>query len=326
VVGRLIHRSSEVGYAGGGPSVALAAMDDIVLTHVLRAQGLTTEELTRLQRSGDLTRIRRGAYSHDAGEDLGRDDRHRRLVLATAPLLLDGSVVSHGSAAVLHRLPVWGRAIEKVHVTCSRSGQGKRRGLVHVHGAPLSPADVTVVDGVVVTSLARTVLDLGRTRPMEQAVAAGDAALRLGLVPAALTLGLVAMERWPGVRAARRMVQFLDKRSESPGESVSRVRMHLDGLPAPELQQEILGPDGRVIARVDFLWRERRLVGEFDGRVKYGRLLRPGQSAEDVLFEEKLREDRIRDEDHGVVRWTWPDLRERYVLRDRIRRALERRP
>jgi hypothetical protein len=67
-------------------------------------------------------------------------------------------------------------------------------------------------------------------------------------------------------------------------------------------------------------------VGEFDGRVKYGRLLRPGRSAEDVLFEEKLREDRIRDEDHGVVRWTWPDLRERYVLRDRIRRALERRP
>jgi hypothetical protein len=159
---------------------------------------------------------------------------------------------------------------------------------------------------------------------MEQAVAAGDAALRLGLVPAALTLGLVAMERWPGVRAARRMVHFLDTRSESPGESVSRVRMHLDGLPAPELQQEIHGPDGRVIARVDFLWRERRLVGEFDGRVKYGRLLRPGQSAEDVLFEEKLREDRIRDEDYGVVRWTWPDLQERYLLRDRIRRALER--
>jgi hypothetical protein len=161
---------------------------------------------------------------------------------------------------------------------------------------------------------------------MEQAVAAGDAALRLGLLPAGLALGLVAMEHWPGVRAARRVVHFLDQRSESPGESVSRVRMHLDGLPAPELQQEILGPDGRVIARVDFLWRERRLVGEFDGRVKYGRLLRPGQSAEEVLFEEKLREDRIRDEDYGVVRWIWPDLRERYVLRDRIRRALERRP
>ena len=40
---------------------------------------------------------------------------------------------------------------------------------------------------------------------------------------------------------------------------------------------------------------------------------------------EKVREDRIRDEDHGVVRWIWPDLRERWVLRDRVRRALDRR-
>lgn len=300
-------------------------MDDIVLTQARRAQGLTTEELTRLQRSGDLTRIRRGAYSHDPGQGLRREDHHRRLVLATAPQLLDGSVVSHGSAAVLHRLPVWAPAIKKVHVTCSRSGQGKRRGVVHVHGAPLSATDLVVVDGVVVTSLARTVLDLGRTRPMEQAVAAGDAALRMGLSHATLGFGLLGMERWPGVRAARRAVDFLDARSESPGESVSRVRMHLDGLPAPELQQDILGPDGKVIARVDFLWREQQLVGEFDGLVKYGRLLKPGQQTQDVVVDEKIREDRIRDEDHGVVRWIWPDLRERWVLRDRIRRALDRR-
>jgi hypothetical protein len=68
-------------------------MDDIVLTRVLRAQGLNTADLTRMSRDGELTRVRRGAYSHDPGEDLGRDERHRRLVLATAPLLLDGSVV-----------------------------------------------------------------------------------------------------------------------------------------------------------------------------------------------------------------------------------------
>jgi hypothetical protein len=292
-----------VGYAGETLSIALAAMDDIVLTQALRAQGLTTEELTRLQRSGDLTRIRRGAYSHDPGRELRREDRHRRMVLATAPLLLDGSVVSHGSAAVLHRLPVWAPAIDKVHVTCSRSGQGKRRGIVHVHGAPLAATDLAVVDGVVVTSLARTVLDLSRTRPLEQAVAAGDAARRLGLSAATLGLGLLGMERWPGVRAARRAVDFLDARSESVGESVSRVRMHLDGLPAPELQVEIIGPAEQVIARVDFLWREQGVAGEFDGKVKYGRLLKPGQSVEEVVFDEKVREDRIRDEDLGVVRW-----------------------
>jgi hypothetical protein len=96
-------------------------------------------------------------------------------------------VISHASAAVLHGLPVWASAIDKVHVTCDRSGQGKRRSVVHVHGAPLAATDLTVLDGVVVTSLARTVLDLGRTRSMEQAVSAGDVALRLGLAPVAST-------------------------------------------------------------------------------------------------------------------------------------------
>ena len=315
-----------MGYAGGPQPTALSAMtDDIVLTRTLRIQGLNTEDLARLSRRGELARVRRGAYAYVADDGEVREKRHQRLILATAPQLLDGSVVSHGSAAVLHGLPVWRTAIEKVHVTCSRSGQGKRRSVVHVHGAPLPASDLTVVDGIMVTTLARTLLDLGRTRPMEQAVAAGDVALRLGLSPAALHLGLLSMERWPGVRAARRTVGFLDAASESVGESVSRVRMHLDGLPAPELQQDILGPDGQVIARVDFLWREQRVVGEFDGKVKYGRLLKPGQSVSEVVYDEKVREDRIRDEDHGVVRWIWPDLRERWVLRDRVRRALDRR-
>ena len=48
--------------------------------------------------------------------------------------------------------------------------------------------------------------------------------------------------------------------------------------------------------------------GEFDGRIKYGRTLMPGQDPGDVVFEEKRREDRIRDTDLGVVRWTWEEL------------------
>jgi hypothetical protein len=296
-----------------------------VLARTLAAQGLNADDRARLSRIGELTRVRRGAYAYAPGDDLAAAQRHRRLVLATAPQLLDGSVVSHGSAAVLHGLPVWSTAIEKVHVTCDRSGHGKRRSVVHVHGAPLPAADLTVLDGIVVTSLARTVLDLGRTRPMAEAVAAGDVALRLGLAPTALDLGLQTMERWPGVRASRRAVAFLDARSESVGESVSRVRLHRDGVPAPDLQHEILGPRGEVIARVDFYWHEQRLAGEFDGKVKYGRLLKPGQSIEEVVFAEKVREDRIRDEDHGVVRWVWADLYQRGELRDRVLRALDRR-
>ena len=241
-----------------------------------------------------------------------------------APQLHDGSVVSHGSAAVLHRLPVWAAAIAHVHVTRSRSGHGKRRSLVHAHSAPLDETDIVLIDGIAVTSVARTVLDLARTLPMEQAVALGDRALREGLSPGFLTAGLVRMERWPGVRKARRTVEFLDRRSESVGESVSRVRLHFDGLPAPELQQEIVGPDGRVVARVDFLWKEQRTVGEFDGQVKYGRALNPGQDIEEVLADEKTREDLIRDCDLQVARWIWRDFYRPGVIRDRVLRAFAR--
>jgi len=46
---------------------------------------------------------------------------------------------------------------------------------------------------------------------------------------------------------------------------------------------------------VDFYWDEQKTVGEFDGKIKYGRLLKPGQRIEDVVFAEKLREDAVRD-------------------------------
>jgi hypothetical protein len=79
--------------------------------------------------------------------------------------------------------------------------------------------------------------------------------------------------------------------------------------------------DGSLAGRCDFGWRRYRTVGEFDGRVKYGRLLKPGQSPGDVVFEEKVREDELRDLRWRVVRWTWPDLSPGGVVAERLRRA-----
>jgi hypothetical protein len=252
------------------------------------------------------------------------EEQHRRLIFGTAPQIRDGAIISHGSAAVLYGLPVWPAAVERVHVTRSRSGNGMRRSLVHVHGAPLRAHEIVLIDNMPVTSLGRTVLDLGRTLPMTQAVAAGDRALALGLTRAELEAGLLTMQRWPGVRAARRVVAFLDVRSESAGESMSRVRLVEEGLPRPDLQREIFAPDGRLIARVDFYWEEHKTVGEFDGKIKYGRLLEPGQRIEDVIFDEKIREDAVRDLGLQVVRWITRDLYRPGVLRERVLRAFAR--
>jgi hypothetical protein len=79
--------------------------------------------------------------------------------------------------------------------------------------------------------------------------------------------------------------------------------------PAPEPQYRVPTPDRRFLGRCDFGWPALGVLAEFDGKKKYGRLLRePGQTAEDVLIEEKRREDRLRALGWIVIRWMWRDL------------------
>lgn len=108
------------------------------------------------------------------------------------------------------------------------------------------------------------------------------------------------------------------------GESRSRARMIDAGPPLPDLQVEVRRSDGTLVGRCDFRWPEHGLLGEFDGRVTYGRLLRPGQHPGDAVFEEKRREDALRDEGQGMVRWVWAEFATPRTLVARWTRALER--
>jgi hypothetical protein len=118
------------------------------------------------------------------------------------------------------------------------------------------------------------------------------------------------------------VLAFADGLSESPGESRSRVRMRWCGVPQPRLQIPIATRLG--VARADFGWPQHRTVGEFDGLVKYGVLLRPGQDPADAVVQEKIREDAIRDEGWRVVRWMWSELEPFDEVARRIERSFRR--
>ncbi|MBC8090535.1 MAG: hypothetical protein H7Y15_01015, partial [Pseudonocardia sp.] len=105
-----------------------------------------------------------------------------------------------------------------------------------------------------------------------------------------------------------RAFTFADPRPQSPGESRSRVAMARLGVATPVLQWEVCSPGGAVLGTADFGWPEHGWAGEFDGLVKYGRLLRPGQVAADVVVAEKRREDAMRAELRGFTRWTWSEI------------------
>jgi hypothetical protein len=288
----------------------------------LLARGYTERELRRWLRAGELSILRRGSYT--AGQP--PEDAHARhllMVYATFAELGPGAVASHVSAAVLHGLPTWAVALDRVHPTRHRRSGGRRHRLVHVRTARLDPDEVVQLEGHPVTSVARTVVDLARTASFESAVVTADAALGTGAVDAAALVESVRrVERWPGCPAARRVIEFADGGAESVGESRSRVAIERAALPAPVTQWQVRDGAGRPVARVDFGWPERNVVGEFDGEIKYGRLVGPGRSPGDVVFEEKLREDELRALGLTVVRWTWADLADFTAVARRLHRAL----
>ena len=300
-------------------------MEPVRLTRDLYAEGFVYPEIARLRKAGEVRALRRGAYSLDPTPPPDVRNSHRELVRATTRALTrDDAVVSHMSAAVMHDLPLWDADLSTVHLTCDREGGGRRRHWNFVHVCPLRDDEIVEIDGVRVTDLARTVVDLSRGLSAFKAVPIGDAALRQGLDPDVLSEALARCRGWRGVVRARRAIAFLDPRSESVGESCSRVRIAEVGLPVPELQVPIFDDLGCFVGRSDFGWRERRTLGEFDGVGKYGPLRRADQTAEDVVIAEKDREDALRDQGFQVVRWRWDALKDPTILRRKIIRGFER--
>lgn len=285
----------------------------------LIAQGLSRSEIAGQVRRRERVRLRRGAFV-DPAPPTSPEAGHLDLIRATIPLLAAASVLSHASAAVLHDLPVPRQALKHVHVTRSSGGRISRH--THRHEAPLPPDAVTEIRGFRVTSLARTVVDLGRWLAYADAVAVMDAALGRGLDRDDLDREVERARRRPGNQRARRAAAFADARSESPGESRSRVLMAQLGLPMPQLQREFVNAQGLVDARVDFDWEEFGACGEFDGQVKYGRLRQPGTTLEQTMIFEKEREERLRQHGCWTIRWKESFLHEPEAFRRLIKTGL----
>ncbi|MFF0340521.1 type IV toxin-antitoxin system AbiEi family antitoxin domain-containing protein [Kribbella sp. NPDC004875] len=287
--------------------------------------GYTPQELRDRVRSGRWERLRHGQYAEAV--DLGALPiwdrelvRHRRLVFAAMNSLRTGAVaVSHQSALVLHQLPQWDLDLSEVHLSRldERRHSGRVAGVRH-HRGRISPADLVQRDGLPVTTVARAIVETACTTSFEAAVVIVDAALRDHAIGEAELLRLLdAIEFWPGGPTARSAIRFGDAKSESVGESRLRVLMHNHRLPRPELQVVYEDADG-FVARVDFAFPEYETVVEFDGRTKYA------SGSPDVLFDEKVREDRLRALGLQVVRVRWSHLAQPSRTAAAIRAAFAR--
>lgn len=105
-----------------------------------------------------------------------------------------------------------------------------------------------------------------------------------------------------GRRRIQKLLDFASPLSESPGESLARARFHQLGFEQPQLQVSMTIDSATY--RVDFLWEEAGVVGEFDGWKKYDTEFTRS------MKQEKIREDTIRSTGLLVIRFYWEDLME----------------
>ena len=263
---------------------------------------------------GVETRVGCGAYVDTAAwESLGRREQYLVRIRAAADTRLHRPVISHWSAAAVHDIPSLDPWPSTVHFTVGLTAGGRSSGVVTRHSMKLTDDDVVEVDGMLVTSIARTLVDLAAAAPLLSSVVALDHALhvdRRGGAPPRATIDelwsrYAALMPFRAHARARDAIEFATTRADSPLESVSRVNMRVIGCPRPVLQQRFDDHRG-LIGFSEFFWEDAALVGEADGRSKYtDPRFRGGRTLEEVLLDEKERADRIRALGPDVSRWGW---------------------
>lgn len=300
----------------------------VLLRRDLVAEGWTDRMLVGAVRRGELARPRYGAYvdgrAWSALDAAGRHEVTARAVLAASRT---GVVLSHVTAATLHGTPDYGLDRTDVHVTRRDGRTGRAEAGVRQHRGRLVPGDESVVRGTPTTSPTRTALELTTVLGVEPAlVQVNDLLHRRLTTPDQLAARYEnGMEQWPSSLRTDLVLRLADHRIESVAESRFVYLAWRQHLPAPEPQVEIADADGVVRARVDFAWPERGVFVEVDGRVKYEKLLRPGESVVDVVLREKKREELVcRLTGWRCLRVDWADLEHPERTARRIRAELDR--
>lgn len=301
----------------GGPVVSLRQ---------LASAGFDDRVLTAAVRNGLLVRLRRGAYIRQAEWQAAKPwERDRLLITAHYESTGGQARYSHVSAARLHGCRVW-KSSPLIHVTTAYSNSRSSAGMdVQTHQLPLTDGELMslwTTDGreLLTTSLDRMVLDCARILPLEEAAVIGDHALQKGAGMESMRRLLGESHTKRGSRRALDLLDVLDGRSESAGETRTRLLLHAFGLHNFTPQVEI--PTREGLFRADFADSEAQVIIEFDGRAKYTDY-RP---TEDVLIAERGRENVLQELGWAFFRINWKQLERPGELRQRLFAFMARHP
>ncbi len=235
--------------------------------------------------------VHRGVYAvgHAA---LTRQGRWIAALLAVGP----GAVLSHRSAAELWRLgPREGAGVD---ISINRA-RARRKGIV-VHRSALGPDEITIVDGIPVTTVARTLLDLAAEltrRQLERALHEADIQ-RLWDVTGLRAL----MDRYPSRRGTRTLraifaANYLGAPTRNDFEARFLVSLVDNALPRPLVNHQV-----PTVGECDFVWPDQRLIVELDGYATHG--------TRHCFEADRARDRALQVAGWRVIRITWLQLRD----------------
>jgi hypothetical protein len=266
--------------------------------------------------------VRRGAYTlARLCRDLDLAGRYDLLCRAAIRQAQTTVALSHTSSLAQWGCPLWEAPLTTVHLTRPDEKAGRRESGICQHRGKVVNGDLVQRNGLLITSATRAALEYTTLADVEHSLVELDFLLHQSLVTLVdLRQRYASMTHWPDTLTTDLVLRLADGRSESVGETRIRYLCWATGLPAPEANYPIMDENGREVARVDLAWPALGVFLEFDGKVKYERLLREGERASDVVVREKQREDMIcRLTGWRCIRIVWADLYTRELTATRIR-------
>lgn len=300
-------------------------MSDIALRKELLVLGHTDRSLARSVASGLLAKPRRGAYvDGPVWAALTPEERYAVRVRAVLRQKCADAAASHVSALPFLKAPTWGLPLELVHTTRKDGKAGRREAGIKQHRGVIAEGDVVQVGDIECTSPVRATLEVATMAGVEPALVVLNHFLRRGDFTSDQIRDRYedGMALWPSSLSTELVLRLGDKRIASVGESRTLYFLWRHHFPAPVPQFEV--NDGPLfLAYLDFAFPDLGIWIEFDGKEKYTKHRRSGESVADAVVREKQRESRIAElTGWRCIRITWADLADPVRLAHRIRSVM----